>query len=158
MIKNCLLALMLAGLIYTISPSAIAQDNGGNDQQAAPAGPPPGRGDHGRMDPEMRTQRLTHRLNLTSDQQAKVLDIFKSAQSQAEALRSDTSLSQEDRRAKWMDIHKTTDDQIRAVLDPSQQKKWDAMQARGQERMQERQNGQAPPAPPADSQPQQPPQ
>jgi periplasmic protein CpxP/Spy len=155
MLKHCLLALVLAGLVYTVTPSAIAQDNGNNDQQSPPAAAPE-HGGRGHFDPQMRTERLTKRLNLTSDQQAKVLDIFKSAQSQGEALRSDSSLSQEDRRAKMMEIHKTTDEQVRAVLDPSQQKKWDAMQARGEQRMQERQNGQAPP--PADAQPQQQPQ
>jgi protein CpxP len=142
MLKNCLLALMLAGLVYAVTPNAIAQDNGGNDQQTAPAGPM----EHGRhhWDPQQRTEMLTKRLNLTSDQQAKVLDTLKSEQSQMESLRSDTSLSREDRRSKMMEIHKTTDDQIRGVLDPDQQKKWDAMQARREQRMQEHQNGQAP--------------
>ena len=73
---------------------------------------------------------LTKRLNLTSDQQAKVLDILKSEQSQMESLHSDSSLSQQDRHSKMMDIHKTSDDQIRALLDPDQQKKFDAMQNR----------------------------
>ncbi|MGC2710807.1 MAG: hypothetical protein WA252_16880, partial [Candidatus Sulfotelmatobacter sp.] len=86
MLKNCLLALMLAGLVYAVTPNAIAQDNGGNDQQTAPAGPM----EHGRhhWDPQQRTEMLTKRLNLTSDQQAKVLDTLKSEQSQMESLRS----------------------------------------------------------------------
>jgi periplasmic protein CpxP/Spy len=142
MLKHCLLGLLLAGLVYTLTPSATAQDNGGNDQPATPAGPPPGRG---HFDPQRRTEMLTKRLDLTTDQQAKVLDILKSTQSQAEALRSDSSLSQQDRRAKMMDIHKSSDEQIRAVLDPNQQKKWDAMQQRRDQRMQDHQ-GQAPPA------------
>ncbi|HTU43250.1 MAG TPA: hypothetical protein VMF10_16195 [Candidatus Aquilonibacter sp.] len=150
MLKNCLLALMLAGLVYAVTPNAIAQDNGGNDQQAPPAGAPMEHG-HRHWDPQQRTEMLTKRLNLNSDQQAKVLDTLKSEQSQMESLRSDTSLSREDRRSKMMEIHKTSDDQIRGVLDPDQQKKWDAMQARREQRMQEHQNGQAPPA---ESQPQ----
>ncbi|MGC1373130.1 MAG: hypothetical protein WA824_13425 [Candidatus Sulfotelmatobacter sp.] len=149
MLKNCLLALMLAGLVYAVTPNAIAQDNGGNDQQSAQTAPM----EHGRhhWDPQQRTEMLTKRLNLNSDQQTKVLDTLKSEQSQMESLRSDPSLSREDRRSKMMEIHKTTDDQIRGVLDPDQQKKWDAMQARREQRMQEHQNGQAPPA---ESQPQ----
>jgi periplasmic protein CpxP/Spy len=151
MLKNCLLALMLAGLTYTITPSAIAQDNGSNDQQSAqPAAPE--HGGRGHWDPAKRTEMLTKQLNLTSAQQAKVLDILKSQQSQMEGLRSDSSLSQQDRHAKMMDIHKASDDQIRGLLDPSQQKKWDAMQARHEQRMQEHQGGQAPPA--SDAQPQ----
>jgi periplasmic protein CpxP/Spy len=144
MLKNCLLALMLAGLTYTVTPLLVAQDNGGNDQQSAQAGAPM---EHGRRhwDPQQRTDMLTKHLNLTSDQQAKVLDILKSQQSQAQSVRSDTTLSQEERRSKTMDIRKASDEQIRAVLDPGQQKKWDEMQARREQRMQEHQNGQAPP-------------
>lgn len=157
MLKHGLLALLLAGLAYTVTP-VVAQDNGGNDQQqSAPAGAPPEHGGgRGHFDPQMRTQHLTKQLNLTADQQTKALDILKAAQSQGESVRSDSSLSQQDRRAKMMDLRKSTNDQIRGILDSNQQKKWDAMQARNEERM-ERRNGQAAPStPPADSQ--QPPQ
>jgi periplasmic protein CpxP/Spy len=152
MLKNCLLALMLAGLVYAVAPSAIAQDNGANNQQPPQATAPMEHG-HGHWDPQQRTEMLTKKLNLTSDQQAKVLDTLKSEQSQMESLRSDSSLSHQDRRTKMMDIHKATNDQIRGVLDENQQKKWDEMQAQHHERMQDHQNGQAPPA---ESQPQQP--
>jgi hypothetical protein len=106
-------------------PSAIAQDSGSSDQPSA--APEHGRGGH--FDPEKRTEMLTKQLKLTSDQQPKVLSILKSAQSQMQGLRSDSSLSQDDRRSKMMDIHKTSNDQIRALLDPTQQKKWDTMQS-----------------------------
>ena len=89
---------------------------------------------------------LTRQLKLDQDQQAKVLDILKTAQSQAESLRSDSSVAPQDRRAKMMDIHKASNDQIRALLNPDQQKKWDAMQSRRQEWMQHRGEG-----PPSDS-------
>ena len=144
MLKNCLLALMLAGLTYAVTPSAIAQDNGANDQQPAQNAAPMEHG-RGHWDPQQRTDMLTKRLNLTSDQQAKVLDILKTEQSQAQSLHSDTSLSQEDRHSKMMELHKTSNEQIRALLDPTQQKKWDAIQSRREHRMQEHQNGQAPP-------------
>jgi len=143
MLKNCLLALMLAGLAYTVTPSAIAQENGGNDQQSAPAGAEHGRG---HFDPARRTEMLTKRLNLTSDQQPKVLDILKSEQSQMEGVHSDTSLSQQDRRSKMMDIHKTSNDQIRALLTPDQQKKFDEMQSRHEHWQGHQPGGQAPPA------------
>jgi protein CpxP len=130
MYKNSLLALTLAGAMCAASASAIAQDGNqappSNDQQSAMAGPG---GGHRHFDPQKRTEMLTKRLNLTSDQQAKVLDIFKSEQSQMEGLRSDTSLSQQDRHSKMMDIHKTSSDQVRALLEPNQQKKYDAMQS-----------------------------
>ncbi|MGD0988442.1 MAG: hypothetical protein ABR874_11565 [Candidatus Sulfotelmatobacter sp.] len=122
--KPTFLALALAG-ISMLTMSAFAQ-NDNNGQQSAPAGEH--RGGH-HMDPAKRAEMLTKHLNLTSDQQAKVLDLFKSEQSQMESLHSDSSLSQDARRSKMMEIRKTTNDQVRALLDPDQQKKWDAMQS-----------------------------
>ena len=146
MLKQCVLALMLAGLIYTVTPSATAQDNGSNDQQSAPAGAPMEHGRGGRhMDPARRTEMLTKKLNLNSDQQAKVLDILKSAQSQAESVRSDSSTPQAERHTKMMEIHKSADDQIRSLLNSTQQAKWDEMQARHEQHEGQRGQGQAPP-------------
>ncbi|MGH9497301.1 MAG: hypothetical protein ACRD3B_20055 [Candidatus Sulfotelmatobacter sp.] len=133
MVKHLMLALTLAGLMCAV-PAAIAQDNA---QQGPPAGGPPEHG-HMRMDPEQRVQMMTKHLNLNSDQQAKVLDILKSSQSQMESLRSDSSASQQDRRSKMMEIRKSTDAQIRGVLDPTQQKKWDEMQSKHEQRMEHR--------------------
>jgi periplasmic protein CpxP/Spy len=141
MVKHALLALVVAGLLYTVSP-AVAQDNGSADQQSAPAGAP----EHGHhhFDPAKRTEMLTKQLKLNSDQQAKVLDILKGEQSQMESLRSDTSASQDDRHSKMMEIHKTSNDQIRALLDPNQQKKWDTMQSQHEQWQGHHQEGQAP--------------
>lgn len=127
MLKHSLLALTLAAAVAAVVPSALAQDNGTNDQQAAPSEHEHGRGGH--FDPEKRTEMLTKQLKLTSDQQPKVLDILKSAQAQADKLRSDSSTPQEDRRSKMMEIHKASNEQIRALLDANQQKKFDAMQS-----------------------------
>ena len=141
MVKHALLALVVAGLLYTVSPAA-AQDNGTADQQAAPAGGP----EHGHrhFDPAKRTEMLTKQLKLNSDQQAKVLDILKSEQSQMESLHNDTSASQDDRHAKMMEIHKASDEQIRGLLDANQQKKFDEMQSRRQQWQGHHQEGQAP--------------
>jgi hypothetical protein len=141
MVKHALLALVVAGLLYTVSPAA-AQDNGNADQQAAPAGGP-GHG-HRHFDPARRTEMLTKQLKLNSDQQAKVLDILKSEQSQMESLHNDSSASQDDRRAKMMELHKASDDQIRGLLDTDQQKKWDEMQSRREQWQGHHGQGQAP--------------
>ena len=129
MFKKGMLALIVAGLIYAV-PAVVAQDAGSNEQQSAPAGAPPEHGGHGRMDPQQRSEMLAKHLNLNADQQAKVLDIMKSEQSQMEKVHSDSSMAPQDQRAKMMDIHKTSSDQIRALLDPTQQKKFDEMQSR----------------------------
>lgn len=127
MFKQSLLILLAASVL---SIAAFAQDATPNNQPPAQEN---SGGHHGPMDPAQRTQALTQQLNLTADQQAKVQQILQSESSQMESLRSDSSLSQQDRHSKMMAIHQTSDTQIRALLDPDQQKKWDAMQAkRGQ--------------------------
>lgn len=140
MLKKHLLALVAAGAISIAAPFAAAQDNQSNDQQAPPSQENGGR-HHGPPDPARRTAELTKQLNLTSDQQAKVLSVLQSERSQMESLHQDTSLSQQDRRTKMMDIRTTTDSQIRALLDANQQKKWDEKQAKREQWMQNRHSG-----------------
>jgi len=141
MVKHVFLALVVAGLLYTVNPAA-AQDDGNADQQSAPAGVPEHR--HRHFDPTKRTEMLTKQLKLNSDQQTKVLDILKSEQSQMGSLHSDTSTSPDDRRSKMMEIHKFSNDQIRALLDSNQQKKWDEMQSRHEQWQGHYGEGQAP--------------
>ena len=131
MLKQSLLILAAAGLISIAAPFAGAQDS---NQQPPPTQENGGR-HHGPPDPAKRTAELTKRLNLTSDQEPKVLAALQSEHSQMESLHQDSSLSQQDRHAKMMDIRKSTDDQIRGVLDATQQKKWDEMQANKHEGM-----------------------
>lgn len=136
MFKQRLLTLALSGALVAASAVAFAQDNSSNTQ-SAPSTEATEQGHHGRhFDPEKRTEMLTKHLNLTSDQQPKVLEILKSEQTQMQSLRSDTSTSREDRRSKMMEIHKTSNDQIRALLDSDQQKKWDEMQSKREQWMQ----------------------
>jgi len=130
MLKQCLLILLAVGLIAAAVPFAAAQssnDSPPSNQQPAQAN---GGWHHGPPDPAERTKELTKHLNLTPDQQTKVQDILQSQHSQMETLHQDSSLSQQDRHAKMMDIRKTGDTQIRALLDSTQQKKWDEMQAK----------------------------
>jgi len=155
MLKRSFMTLTLASLVVAAS-FAMAQ----NADQSAPAqnggqqAPPGGEGHgHMRFDPERRAQMLTKQLKLNSDQQAKVLDVLKSEQSQMQSLRSDTSVSQDDRRSKMMDIHKASSDQIRGLLDANQQKKWDEMQSRREQWQGHRGDMQGTPPPPSDSQP-----
>ena len=140
MIKQSLLVLVAAGALSIATPFAAAQGTPPADQQSQPS-QQHGGWHHGPMDPAQRTKELTKHLSLTADQQTKVLDALQSQQSQMQSLRQDTSLSQQDRRAKMMDIHKNTDSQIRALLDSNQQKKWDEMQTKREERMQNHHHG-----------------
>lgn len=132
MLKRHVLTMTLFCLVGAVSVFALPQDNGSANQQTAPQTAPEHHR-HGHFDPEKRTEMLTKHLDLTSDQQSKVLELLKSEQSQMGSLRSDTSLAPEDRRSKMMDIHKASSDQIRALLNADQQKKWDEMLSRRQQ-------------------------
>ena len=133
MLKQFLPVVLAAGLMSVAAPFAGAQSN---DTQAAPPAttqqPADANGGrhHGPPDPAARTQKLTKKLKLTSDQQTKVQDILQTQKSQMDSLRQDNSGSQQDRRSKMMEIRQTSNTQIRALLDSNQQKKWDAMQAK----------------------------
>jgi hypothetical protein len=70
---------------------------------------------------------LTQKLGLSPEQQAKVGSIIDSAKSQAKAVRADTTLSKEDRRAKMVEIMRTARDQIRADLTLDQQAQFDTL-------------------------------
>lgn len=147
MLKQYVLALMMAGLVYTV-PSAVAQNSPNSDPSAGQSTTAP---EHRRghdFDPAKRTAKLSRKLKLTSDQQAKVQDILSSQKSQFESLKSDSTVAGADRHSKVMEIRKASADQIRAVLDPNQQKKWDAMQAKREQR-ESRHSGQGTGAPSA---------
>ena len=117
-------------------------------------GPPPHRGHGG--DPAERQERMlqmmTKRLNLSPDQVTQIKAIQADNETQMQAIHSDTSLQGADRHAKMMDLHKAENDKMRAVLNDEQRTKFDAMQAKRQERMHGHDGDQAPPPPPPPAQ------
>jgi periplasmic protein CpxP/Spy len=112
------------------------------------APPPPEAGHHARMmpTPEQRADHLSKKLNLTDDQKAKVLSAYQDEQKQMSDLRSDSSLSRQDRRAKMQQIHENTSTQIKGMLNPDQAKQFDEMEQNRANRHTER--GQEQGAPP----------
>jgi len=116
-----------------------------SDAGMAHAGPPPHRM---AMSPEQRLQRLTKALNLTSDQQQKVKPILENESQQMQAMRQDSSMSQQDRWNKIKSIHEDTTSQIKAVLNPDQQAKYEDMMSHHAPAPGEHGAGQAAPAPP----------
>jgi Spy/CpxP family protein refolding chaperone len=107
--------------------------------------PPGGRGAGGGRMQERQMEMMTRKLNLTADQQTQVKAINDDSMKQAMAVRNDTSLSQDDKRSKMMDIRKSSQDKIRGILTDDQKPKFDEMQAQMKERMKERQQGGAAP-------------
>ena len=103
----CLVALALAGMC-SVATYAQQPDQGGEHRG--------GRMGRGPMTPQAELDRLNKELNLTKDQQDKIKPILEDQQKQMQALREDTSSSQQDRMSKMRDIHKSSTEQIRAVL------------------------------------------
>ena len=89
------------------------------------------------MDPGARADFLKQNLSLTDDQTSQVKTIFTDSQTKMEALRSNSSLSQDDRRSQMMSIRKDENDKVNALLTPDQKTKFAALQ----EQMRNRRGG-----------------
>jgi len=68
-----------------------------------------------------RLQAAVESLNLADDQKAKVKDIFADAKAKRQAVFSDTSLSDDEKKAKMKELHQGTLAKINEVLTPDQQ-------------------------------------
>ncbi len=79
-------------------------------------------------------ERAVKELGLSADQQARWKAIGEQERTALEALRADTTVAKEDKRAKAMEINKGFGDQRRAVLNAEQQAKFDEMRAKMRER------------------------
>lgn len=125
-----LLLLGLAAFAQQKNPSAKAPPSG-NQGQARHAMPS--------VDDQLKN--LTDKLNLTADQQAKIKPILQDTQTQAQTVMNDSSLSQDDRRAKMRSLHESSSAKIRDVLNDDQKKKFDDWQ---QEMRRQHQAGEPP--------------
>ena len=81
------------------------------------------------MSTDDRLQHMTKMLNLTSDQQTKIRPILDSETQQMQALRTDTSMSRDDKMTKMRSIRENTMSQINPILTSDQQQKWSQMQS-----------------------------
>jgi hypothetical protein len=79
------------------------------------------------MGPGYSLEELTGKLGLSADQQKRIGAIIDAGRGQARALRNDDSLSWDDKRGKMKEIARSTREQIRAALNPDQQKAFDAL-------------------------------
>ncbi len=122
-----------------------------SDQQSGQAEPGMGRhmGRRGMPSVDDQVKHLTKKLNLSSDQQAKLKPILEDQRKQMEAVHNDSSLSREDRMSKMQGLRKSSDDQIRSVLSEDQQKNFDKMRAEQQDRMKNWHKGDGDTAPPS---------
>ncbi len=100
---------------------------------------------HRGMDPDKQVAELSKKLNLTADQQTQIKPILVARQQQMEALHQDQSMSQPDKMAKMTSLRDDSNAKIEAVLNDTQKQKFEQMQAKQQERWQQRQQSGAAP-------------
>ena len=86
-----------------------------------------GHGPGQRMTAEQRLQHLTKQLNLSDAQQQLIKPILENETKQMQALQQDSTLSQQDRMSKMMEIRQGTSEQIKPILNADQQQKYEQM-------------------------------
>lgn len=103
------------------------------------------------MTPEERTKQLSDSLNLTKDQQTKVLKIYQESDKKRQELFNSNSGDRESMRSAMREMMDKTNKEIAALLTAKQKTKFEEMNARRMQRWQNRQGpprGDNPPPPP----------
>lgn len=107
------------------SPGAAPGAQTATPQDRGTAGAQPGQPGH--------PATVEDELQLTADQKAKLQPIIQDEMSQINSVRSDTTLSMEQKQAKVQQIKQTSFPKIQAVLTPEQQKKLSDLQQRARQ-------------------------
>jgi periplasmic protein CpxP/Spy len=134
--KNAIRFLIAAMALAMLSLPALAQTS-----PSAPSAEGQGK-HHGMPSIDERVAHMTKALNLSEDQQTKVKSILTDQRDQMMSLKQDTSTAPTDRRAKFQEIHESTQQKIRDVLTDDQKTKFDQMQERHKEHMMNKGAGQ----------------
>lgn len=74
-----------------------------------------------------RGEKFAKELNLTPDQQAELKTIRENMKQQAQAIKNDSSLTEDQKKAKFKELRKSTHEQMMAKLTPDQQAKFKEM-------------------------------
>jgi Spy/CpxP family protein refolding chaperone len=126
------------------------------EEPAATPPPPPPPAEHHERHGEMRgdLEKMARELNLTAEQKTQIEAIRKQTHDSMKAIRSDASLSDDQKREKGRELMKSGMEQERAILTPEQQAK--AKTLRGKHGHHGPDDG-PPPPPPGDAAPPPPP-
>lgn len=120
MLRNVkIVPLYFAALLFWGYSLPARAQSGGSQPSNPPAQSEMHHGSHAN-----RLEWLSKELNLTEEQKAKVKPILEDQEKQMHAIREDSSLSQEQKHEKMMQVHENTHSQINGILTPDQQKKF----------------------------------
>jgi len=116
-IKTQFLPALVCGLIVAAFPVLHAQD-------AATSPAPPHHGEKGDRG-EGPFEKLFKSLDLTEDQKTKIKPVLEERREKMKALRADTTISDEQKHEKAKEIMQSSNGQIKAILTPDQQAKFE---------------------------------
>jgi periplasmic protein CpxP/Spy len=126
-----ILAVILFGI--KVAPPALFAQTGGPGWHRGP----------GPMGPEQELGWLSDKLELTDAQKSKIRPLLEDEHKQLTALRENTSLSREERQAKFKQIHTSTYDQINPILTEQQQATLKQLQQQREHGMKARPSGES---------------
>ncbi len=104
---------LLGGIVCLVAALSV------NVAQPRPAVPPQAAARDGGM--RDRLQAAVESLNLTDEQKPKVKDIFADVKTKRQAIFTDSSLSEDQKKAKMKELHEGTMSKLNEVLTPDQQ-------------------------------------
>lgn len=110
------MVLPLAALAQTGNTATPSTDTGNS---ATAQAPDKERGERG--------EKFAQELNLTPEQQADLKSIRENEKQQAQAIKNDSSLTADQKKAKFKELRKSGHEQMMAKLTPDQQKKFKEM-------------------------------
>jgi periplasmic protein CpxP/Spy len=70
--------------------------------------------------------KMMDNLNLTADQKAQMKTMREDSKQQRDAIQNDASLTQDQKKEKMKELHKTQSDKMNSILTPEQQATWKA--------------------------------
>jgi protein CpxP len=120
------------GFIVAVALGALAAGTLAASAQTTNSNPQPGAG-HGEKGGQLkdRLQRMAEALQLTDAEKDQIKPILQGDMEKAKELRDDTSLTQEERRAKMKTIREDTAAKMKGILTPEQFTKWEQLRAQG---------------------------
>jgi protein CpxP len=126
--KRVFLSVALAGSMLAAGIPALAQT--ATDSQSTPSTQQPAQeGRHGGKHGD-HFARMAKKLNLTQEQQDKLKPIFEKQREQARAIKSDASLTPDQKKEKFQALRQDSMSQVNAILTPEQQQQMAQMRAK----------------------------
>jgi periplasmic protein CpxP/Spy len=86
---------------------------------------------------------MSKQLNLTQEQQSQLKPIFQKQHQAAKAMKEDTSLTQDQKKAKFKSLRQETMAQVNPILTPEQQQQWAQLREQAKARHQKNNEGQS---------------